>query len=168
MCEDGEISFKKVLQMLGTEDEHLLSHAIWKLSAFSRFVQVSLNPEKNVARFLSLRQIIYTAAVLQKRERKSFYYRVKDMELKISMHFVGLVAHIAHNDEGSEVWISDGIGIRKAMVRGNSEADKALQNLVLKGKMFVGQKLHLINQGSTGGDDGEEGILLNYNGIYPA
>ena len=50
------------------------------------------------------------------------------------------------------------------MVRGTSEADQMLQNLVLKGKIFVGQKLHLINQGN----DGEDGILLNYNGIYPA
>ena len=45
MCEDGQIPFKKVLEMLGTEDEHLLSHAIWKLSAFSRYVQAVLDAE---------------------------------------------------------------------------------------------------------------------------
>ena len=62
ICVDGQVSFKRVLEILGTDDENLLTHVIWKLRTYSRFLHVSLDPKQNLAKLLSLRQIVFTAA----------------------------------------------------------------------------------------------------------
>jgi hypothetical protein len=44
-----------------------------------------------------------------------------------------------------------------------SEASVAFKELIRKGRIFVGQKLNLVNQSAC-----DSNLQLNYNGFYPA
>lgn len=168
-------------------------HTVWKLAGYARFLN------QNHAQYLRPRNIVFHMVKKYKQEfissRLSFFQRVIQGDQPIARHFVAVVASAATEGSKLVMELSDGAYTLEAIAEGCMEANPSspqktcqeeLYRLWETGKIFVGQKLHFINQNlicinQDLGDDGEQAnqhwflqnrrkyrIGLNYNGIYPA
>eukprot|EP00347_Sterkiella_histriomuscorum_P014076 403362253 len=162
------------------------SHVIWKFANFEVLTGLKLLNFENI-----------TFKILQKYNnefkegKRSFLQRIMQKDEGAHQHFIAVVSSIAQTQDSYELTLSDGQYYIKCNLKstGFGSNDDQIIHLLTRGKIFVGQKLHLINQALTRVDtkpqlknssfvsqtkhfylsqEDKFQLQLNYNGIWRA
>ncbi|CDW88389.1 breast cancer type 2 susceptibility protein [Stylonychia lemnae] len=126
--------FEKVLKPTSEEFDidwiqNCFNHVIWKLANYSNIDQ-------------------YHHEFTQ--GKRTFFQRIVQKDEGCHQHFVGVVASLQKSkDNPIEIYFSDGAYLLKSILKPYGDfnyGDDRIINLIEKGKIFVGQKLNMMNQ----------------------